>query len=152
MKAFGRRVDAHLKQRKAALRAASAKHPLSAGRKEKLKERARRRKAKGRGDDGLGEVQGAEDDEEVAASGASLPAAAGSKRAREATTASDGGDGAEAVAPVPAKRRPLRTDEFPTDRVAFGDRALQPPTLAVIPRSKVRVSQRKCPMMTLKGH
>ena len=141
MKSFERRVDAHMRKRKADLRAAGpAKHPVSAGRKEKMKERARQRKAKKRGD-----VTGAADDEDVEApeavadgSGAVGPLA-GRKRSREAEAG--GGSSvapAEAAALGRSRAARVRTDEFPTDSVVFGERAMAPPTLAVIPRAKVR--------------
>lgn len=131
-----------MRKRKADLRAAGpAKNPVSAGRKEKMKERARQRKAKKRGD-----VTGAAGDDEDAdapeaaanVSGAVGPLA-GRKRSREAEA---GGESAAAPAEAAAHGRSraalVRTDEFPTDSVAFGERAMAPPTLAVIPRAKVR--------------
>ena len=137
MKAFARRVDAHMRKRKADLRAAGPKHAVSATRKEKMKERARMRKAKKRGTSGAVSEDGGDDDEERAEKGGSAPLA-GQKRPRES----------EAPCPPAAVKphssgagRPAgRTHEFPTDLVAFGERAMQPPTLAVIPRAKVRRS------------
>lgn len=129
-KSFERRVDAHLRRRKAELRAAGpAKHPVSAGRKEKMKERARQRKARkhgkpvasGEGDGDEAEEEGDDGGEEGDGDEAEAGATAGQKRPRAAA----------------ASARP-RTDAFPTDRVAFGERAMAPPTLAVIPRAKVR--------------
>jgi hypothetical protein len=150
MKAFGRRVDAHLKLRKDALRLeGSAKHPMSATRKEKMKERTRRRKEKKRGEDGLTEEVAADSGESgdgparstiaISPSGGELDNG-GKKRQREAASDDVSGGGlisSGTTEPAARARKHLRTDEFPTDRVAFGDRAMAPPTLAVIPRTKV---------------
>lgn len=122
MKSFERRVDTHMRKRKADLRAAEPVKRVSPGRKEKMKERARARKAKKRGAATTGD---AGDGDERADDEADT-ALAGKKRPRNS-----GSIETDAVAAIKAK-----SDEFPKDHVAFGDRAMQPPTLTVIPRAK----------------